>query len=196
MVVGNNLDPLTSSPEMLHTPQNTPEWVTAWLKNLHLNSAEKSDDEIGAYLISKHYTTRSSLKYGILTDPVALAAELGISDVLAGQLCDEAVFITQRRAVPIPVFTTPPPPLTSVPSSKPQKPWTAFTGKFLLTNNELRIPRSELEAIMAQILFHAIVKVLQLEVHLLSSLTIQVPCVMRLVSKHSNLTLTHMIMRS
>lgn len=155
MVAGQYLDPLTSSTEMLNTPQNTHEWVTAWLKNLHLNSAETTDDELAAYLLSKHYTTRASLKYGILKDPVALAAELKISDVLAGQLCDEADLITQRRAVPIPVFTTPPHPPISVPSMKPQKPWTAFPGKFLLINNELRVPRSELDAIMAQILFHA-----------------------------------------
>ena len=53
MVASQYLDPLTSSPEMLSTPQNTPAWVKAWLQNLHLNSAEKTDEEIGAYLISK-----------------------------------------------------------------------------------------------------------------------------------------------
>ena len=100
MVASQYLDPLTSSPEMLSTPQNTPAWVKAWLKNLHLNSAEKTDEEIGAYLISKHYTSRASLKYGILTEPEKLAAELTISIVLASQLCDEANLISQRQAVP------------------------------------------------------------------------------------------------
>ncbi len=59
MVAGQYLDPLTSSPEMMQTPQNTPEWVKAWIKNLQLNSAEKKDAELGNYLISKHYTTRA-----------------------------------------------------------------------------------------------------------------------------------------
>ncbi len=87
------LDPLTFSPEMLQTPQNTPEWVKAWITNLHLISAEKTDAQTAAYLISDHYTTRASLKYGILSTPVALATDFGISEVLAGQLCDEATFI-------------------------------------------------------------------------------------------------------
>ena len=75
MVAGQYLDPLTSSPEMLQTPQNTPEWVKAWITNLQLNLAEKTDAQIAAYLISKHYTTRASLKYGILSTPAALATQ-------------------------------------------------------------------------------------------------------------------------
>lgn len=157
MVASQYLDPLTSSPEMLSTPQNTPAWVKAWLQNLHLNSAEKTDEEIGAYLISKHYTSRASLKYGILTDPEELAVELTISIVLASQLCDEANLISQRQAVPLPVFTTPPmtPPVYVSPSTKPPKPWHVFTGKFTAMSHDMRIPKTELDTMMGCILFHA-----------------------------------------
>ena len=154
MVAGQNLDPLTSSPEMLQTPQNTPAWVKAWLRNLHLNSAEKTDEEIGDCLISKHYTTRASLKYGILATPDALAKEFGISEVLAGQLCDEATFISQRTAVSLPAFT-PYPAANVVSPMKPQKPWTVFSGKFTVSSHELRISKDQLDTVMTNLLFHA-----------------------------------------
>ena len=99
ILVGSGLDPLTSSPAMMTTPQNTSAWVNAWVDNLHLNSMEKTDDEIKAFLSSQHYTSRKSLKFGIITNPYALAEKWGISEILAAQLSYEAADITSQRTL-------------------------------------------------------------------------------------------------
>ena len=95
---------------MQNTPQNTFEWVCAWVDNIKLNSPEKSDDEIKdyMYLKGKGYTSKRALKYGILADPVRLQSEWGISEVFAGHLSEEAVLIANASGVvAAPVFQQP-----------------------------------------------------------------------------------------
>ena len=77
ILVGSGLDPLTSSPAMMTTPQNTSALVNAWVDNLHLNSMEKTDDEIKVFLSSQHYTSRKSLKFGIHHQPLCSCRKMG-----------------------------------------------------------------------------------------------------------------------
>ena len=67
MVAAGTTVPSPMSPQMQNTPQNTHEWVRAWVDHINLNSPEKSDDEIKAFLKDKGYTSKRSLKYGVLT---------------------------------------------------------------------------------------------------------------------------------
>ena len=93
---------------MRDTPQNTHDWVCAWVGNINLNSPEKSDGEIKAFLKDKGYTSKRSLKYGILADPARLQSEWGISEVFAGHLSEEAVLIANASGVvATPVFQQP-----------------------------------------------------------------------------------------
>ena len=70
MVAAGTTVPSPMSPQMQNTPhQNTFEWVCAWVDNINLNSPEKSDDEIKDFLKARGYTSKRSLKYGILADP-------------------------------------------------------------------------------------------------------------------------------
>ena len=82
--------PSPISPQMRDTPQNTYEWVCVWVDNINLNSPEKSDAEIKDFLKAKGYTSKRSLKFGILADPARLQSEWGISEVLAEHLSEEA----------------------------------------------------------------------------------------------------------
>ena len=75
---------------MQTTPQNSHEWVCAWVDNINLNSPEKSDDEIKAFLKARGYASKRSLKYS--TSPVVrnfifkarLAGFLSFSNFQAG----------------------------------------------------------------------------------------------------------------
>ena len=108
MVAAGTTVPSPMSPQMQNTPQNTFEWVCAWVDNINLNSPEKSDDEIKDYLKGTGYTSKRSLKYGILADPVRLQSEWGISEVFAGHLSEEAVLIANASGVvAAPVFQQP-----------------------------------------------------------------------------------------
>ena len=57
MVAAGTTVPSPISPQMWDTPQNTHEWVCAWVGNINLNSPEKSDGEIKAFLKDKGYTS-------------------------------------------------------------------------------------------------------------------------------------------
>ena len=72
MVAAGTTVPSPMRPQIQNTPQNTFEWVCEWVGNINLNSPEKSDDEIRDYLKGKGYTSKRSLKYGILADPTRL----------------------------------------------------------------------------------------------------------------------------
>ena len=97
LVAAGTTVPSPMSPQMQNTPQNSHEWVCAWVDNINLNSPEKSDDEIKDFLKAKGYTSKRSLKYGILADPARLQSEWGISEVFAGHLSEEAVLIAKLR---------------------------------------------------------------------------------------------------
>ena len=147
---------------------------------MKLNSPEKSDDEIKDYLKGKGYTSKRSLKYGILADPVRLQSEWGISEVFAGHLSEEAVLIASASGVvAAPVFQQPAglsqsqlqllqdavtaavsaTSVTSAPAPfvKPDKAWTPFTHKFPpQLKGELRIPKPSLEDLVGlKLLYHA-----------------------------------------
>ena len=68
MVAAGTTVPSPMSPQMQTTPQNTFEWVCAWVDNIKLNSPEKSDDEIKDFLKAKGYASKRSLEYGIIAD--------------------------------------------------------------------------------------------------------------------------------
>ena len=163
---------------MQNTPQNSHEWVCAWVGNINLNSPEKSDDEIKAFLKDKGYTSKRSVKYGIIADPARLQSEWGISEVLAGYLSEEAVLIANASGVvAAPVFqqsaglspsqlqllqdavtaAVSATSVTTASSVKPDKAWTPFTHKFPpQPKGELRIPKSCLEDIVGtKLLYHA-----------------------------------------
>ena len=53
MVAAGTTVPSPMSPQMQTTPQNTHEWVCAWVDNMKLNSPEKSDNEIKDLTYSK-----------------------------------------------------------------------------------------------------------------------------------------------
>ena len=182
MVAAGTTVPPPLSPQLQSTPPNTFDWVCAWVDDINLNSPEKSNDEIKALLKAKGYTSKRSLKYGILTDPERLQDEWGISEVLASQLSDEASHANALAVVQAPVLTpsggltsgqiqliqdavaaavsatsvhTAPAPVA--PSVKPDKAWTPFTHKFPpQPKGELRIPKNSLEDIIGtKLLYHA-----------------------------------------
>ena len=82
MVAAGNTARSPISPQMRDTPQNTYDWVCAWVDNINLNSPEKTDAELKDFLKAKGYNSKRSLKYGILADPARLQSEWGISEVL------------------------------------------------------------------------------------------------------------------
>ena len=170
--------PSPISPQMRDTPQNTYEWVCAWVDNINLNSPEKSDAEIKDFLKAKGYTSKRSLKFGILADPARLQSEWGISEVLAEHLSEEAGLTAHAPTVAAaPVFQQPaglsPSQLqllqdavtaavsaTSVTPAllvKPDKAWTPFTHKFPpQPKGELRISKQSLEDLVGlKLLYHA-----------------------------------------
>ena len=180
MVAAGTTVPSPISPLMRDTPQNTYEWVCAWVDNINLNSPEKSDGEIKDFLKDKGYTSKRSLKYGILADPARLQSEWGISEVLAEHLSEEALTIANASGVvATPAFQQPaglnpiqlqllqdavtaavsatsntPAP---APSVKPDKAWIPFTHKFPpQPKGELRIPKSSLADLVGlKLLYHA-----------------------------------------
>ena len=84
MAAAGNTVPSPISPQMRDTPTNTHALVCAWVDHLNLNSPEKSDAEIKAFLLDRGYTSKRSLKFGILEDPGRLHSEWGITEALGG----------------------------------------------------------------------------------------------------------------
>ena len=180
MVAAGTTVPPPLSPQLQSPPPNTFDWVCAWVDDINLNSPEKSDADLKALLKAKGYTSKRSLKYGILTDPERLQDEWGISEVLACQLSDEASHANALAVVQAPV-PTPSGGLTSgqiqlihdavaaavsatsvhtapvAPSVKPDKAWTPFSHKFPpQPKGELRVPKTHLEDIIGtKLLYHA-----------------------------------------
>ncbi len=100
---------------MRDTPPNTHAWVCAWVDHINLNSPEKSDAEIKDFLKDKGYTSKRSLKFGILTDPARLQSEW-VTEVLAEHLSEEAGLANAPAVALAPVL----PPSGGLTSGQPQ----------------------------------------------------------------------------
>ncbi len=51
------------SPQLQSTPPNTFDWACAWVRDINVNSPEKSNGELKVLLKAKGYTPKRSLKY-------------------------------------------------------------------------------------------------------------------------------------